>query len=317
MPRSALSTFARGLTAALCIAGLSACGGKKPPVNQPVVRPVSNLTESPVRNAQVGLEVAWWLADDTAGRVGTQLTALGAAPLALDDATRARWEAAGFRVLTIPLGSLPALQGALPRESSWTRRWHAQLPDWAEVFRGRRIAADTRVLIDRAPERLPGGSLRLLARNWAVPGEPPALHLDAAVQLLTNPPALDPFALEEPRVSRPADEGHVLGDLVLSTELPPTVALIITAEAPGVVWSGPTGAAPAPAPEQPESLLEAEGEPNTPIFGPLAADALSLGQTMLTAGADEPLGKPVKALVVLIPRLPARYSILNAPSATP
>lgn len=277
------------------------------PTIEPSTGPAPLLT-----TADSGLEVHWWVAQDTDGAVGRALAGGLAQPLPSDPVLRARWDASGLRLVRLPIDQFPALQQRLVTVRSWHRRWIGWTSAWTDVFRGRRTGGRTPVVIDGARRQFASGTLRILARAWAMPPRPgeqaPLVRLEVAFQHQPDAPeSADPF--EPPATIPEAEAGEVFRALTLELSLEPDSVYVLTAEAPGVVWSpGEPEEAPSErlAAENPAIVLEPGEADASAVFGPASQSPRTLGQAMLTGDAPSALEPPLKALVAFLPRAPRR-----------
>ena len=305
---------------------LGGCATPEAPVES--VAPTPEFTseraldaERPLVTAgQRGLEYHWWLVDDSSAAVARAVRASATEPI-VDAETRERWRASGLRIASVPIAAVQRLHAAAPPYRAWRREWLGQAPAWAELLRGRHIEGP--VVVNGAAARI-GGASSILARSWIAP-EPDG---SAILRLELGIRVADDRARSRFLPNRPPDlEVGLLDGLLLRTRLAPGQALVITTDAPDADWSelddgavlelatevdaegGADTSAPAAegfAPPEIPAELDVDALPN---FGPVTMGPQSLGEAMLSAIDDA--GVPVKTMLVLIPRLPARYSLLE------
>jgi hypothetical protein len=310
---------------------LTSCkGNSKAPTSQQSpaadqLPPVGNTdTTSPhafplVDRVSKGLEVQWWVADDSDGAVGAALFDLsdGAAPLPPERA-RALIEN-GLRLVRVPLAKLAELQTRLPTLRTLERTWFGSVVDWKPIFTGLRLepairpaegnvrasTADPVLLINGVPERVAPGVLRIIGRSWtanSTTGE--ALRLEAAVQLQTavRDQAVAALKLKSAGPTSVVEEGRVFASTSLDIALPTGFAYVLVPEAPGVEWKD--------ARARQRAREEARASEGSGTAGPEVAPPRTIGEAMMSVQSrpssgpnDNPaLRKPIKAVVVLIPR---------------
>lgn len=248
---------------------------------------------------QSGLEVRWWLADDTGGRVARALALYSGGESALGEAKAKRWELNGFRMVKVRVSDVAAVEEALTPIGPRNHVWVGWATKWTEVMRGRAVTDRRAVLVDGEPRALPGGTLRMIARSWGAAGAGrPELHVELAVQLHDAAKVIeqsDPF--EMPTMHPEEEQGLVFRGLTVGRVMEDGWALVIVGEHPGVVWSR----------ERAETDEQASGGAAVaPAFGPVVSGAQTLGEAMLSAEGFETGGPPGRAVVVLVPRVPGR-----------
>lgn len=224
-------------------------------------------------------------------------------PLPIDPDAARRWADSGLRLVAVPRRDLPRLEAQLRLVGAVQRQWMGQLPIWTQIARGP-SRGPTAATIDAAPQNLPAGAPRLLARAWIVPRHAEG-HLAAALRLELVPhiatrdrrPTRRLDELTPPVTTSPLDEGATIDALALGATLLGEEALLIIPEDPGSPWREPAADAFAPPP------------PDRPApKGP--AEPTALGPLMLwptPADADAPR---VRQVLVLIPRVPPRFELL-------
>jgi hypothetical protein len=319
---------------AICSVMLTGCGTRNIPAAARPVEPIVGTPPPIVTTAKDGLEVHWWIADDTDGAVGAALAEFTEPPLPQGEALRERWNANGLRMVQAPGEQIGELEARLPPLRARRRLWVGWATAWTEIVRGRRAGGASALIIDGQRTSMPTGALRLIARSWPVPIEPtgerqwgnePRVRLELACQLAVEHSVGAEDVFSQPRVVPVPDEGPILRQLTLETVLDPRFVYVLTSEAPGVVWAPsaarqaspePPEAAPGspaePAAEGSERLMEPEGRldlPSEPL-GPPVSSPLTVGQAMLSASQAETGWRDLRIIVVLIPRAPERYQLL-------
>lgn len=302
MPRSthsALCAAARWAGAAGTLA-LIACAG---PGSTPAI-PARDAASPVVRGAENGLEMWWWVVADDRGQVGTALAAFSdrAVPVSEDDSDRLA--AGGLRLLSLPVADLDPLQARLPVIGSVQRQWLGEVPDWTDVLSGPVRESRTTVSLGDGMLELEPGRIRLLLRCWIAPAPAPAGQWPAAILRVELAPQHIPADRGAPRLDlavgprrqlRPESEGLVLGRLGASLAMRGGEALLLVPESPEVDWNAP--------PPDPQA------EPDTSAGTPPPPPLLTVGEAMLAAAPDPATRRRVRAIVVLIPRVPERFEL--------
>lgn len=264
-----------------------------PITSQPAADPVAPMPGE-------GLEVRWWVVDDTEGVIGSALAPY--VDLAFpSEARRSTWRSSGLRLARLSESDLATIEPAWPPKSQRFIRWVGWAPAWTEVFRGRRLG-DERVAIDGRSITPPPGVGRLLARCWpappADPNAPPSIRLELAFQVQPAAERPDPF--ERPRVEPEETRGPLLRELTADLTLNPGTVLILTAEDPAAEWLGRAprnGAAPSPT-HAPSAL------------GPDLERPISFGEAMLATPGSESDPRRLRAVIILIARAHRPYRLL-------
>ncbi len=310
-----------------------------------------------------GLEVRLMVVDDTrydAPRLLEELMRSPAAPRdgsapgegEIDEPTRRRWAAWGFRLIPVPAEAVEPLLDALTPVLPSSVQWLGEFGAWRPIVRAGRLP-DTRVRVGDSFVRVGAGRPTLIARSWVEPvlndsGVGSALRLDLGMQMQQNARPDSGFfdPTREPNIE---DSGPVLDPLLTSLSLPPGRALVIVAEAPGVSWdelpepapvgeawatadesSGGDGLGPRPGEASGPARAPATGEERTaspprPALGgiePRAPQPPSLGELMLmTEGSrivrlNEARVLPKRVIVVLVPYIRGPYRLLPPVSAS-
>lgn len=254
-----------------------------------------------VDRARSGLEVQWWVADDTDGAVGAVLyeVADGAAPLPPERA-RALIDN-GLRVVRVRLDRLGELQRRLPTVRTLERTWFGSILDWKPLFTGLRLdpppgGGQPVVMVDGVPERMPVGVLRIIGRSWvasSASGE--VLRFEAVPQLRTSvrDEAVAALGLKNTGPATVPEEGRLFTMMAVSTALERGFVYVIAPESPGVEWKDAKARA-----------REAGSSPAGGVAGPEITPPPTVGEAMMTVrpAADRPGQRPLKAVVVLVPR---------------
>lgn len=271
----------------------------------------TGATEPIVSGNADGLEVHWWLADDSGGAIGAALAPYAADLQPEDRVTRTRWESSGLRLVRVPVDRWAAVAPLLVPLHQRTRDWIGWAPQWREVFRGRRVGGEQPVVIEGERTNPERSLLRVLLRAWPAPPADPAVRrpevrAEIAFQLL--PPDTtrrDPFA--RPKIVPPEEEGTILRRLTMQSALDPGYVYVLTAEAPGVTWESRSDFPVEPSPASDE---EADSSMEELIAGPPSSGPRTLGEAGLGASAAETKNRPAKAVIVFVPRVPSAYQLL-------
>lgn len=269
----------------------------------------------PARVERPGLEVVWWVADDTEGRAGMALAAHLDPPQPEAAAVRERWRTSGLRMARVPLERLEQIQAATPSIAQRYRQPIGWTPAWTEVFRGRRVGEHP-VAIAGARRTLPRGVMRLLARCWPSPaaGSEPLIHLDLAWQC--QPDALSKAAnpFERPVTLTEDQRGEIITELTLDAAVAPGFAYLITCEAPATEWltrrveGGAHESGFSPPPELADSppIRAAPAGPLAPMLG----TPLTLGEASLGSVSNDETPRKSKAIIAVIVRAAPGYRLL-------
>ncbi len=297
---------------------LAACAGdaerEATPAQQPqTLAEVSTPApaEPIISGVAEGLEVHWWLADDSGGAIGAALAPYASDLQPEDRTTRTRWESSGFRLVRVPTDRWPAVERALVPLHQRTKDWIGWTPQWREVFRGRRVGGEQPIVVEGERTDLPRALLRVLLRAWPAPPADPAVRrpevrVEVAFQLLTpDARSRDPFA--RPKIVPVEEEGTILRRLTMQSALDPGYIYVLTTEAPGVAWERRSDS---PVEAPPEGDGEDEESIEEFIAGPPASGPRTLGEAGLGASADETKNRAAKAVIVFIPRAPSSYQLL-------
>lgn len=278
-----LRSFPVWLVAALSVSAFSACGGSRSLPDRPLVDapdgrdPASARPGGTVRSEtagllgrDIGLETQIWTTDTPDAMLADALAPFVAEPLPFAPAAVTLWRANGFRIVAIPLDSLPAVQSSLegsPSARGADRQWLGQPTRWTTVHRGP-ASTDPRVLVmDSGRVPLPPGRFRLVLRGWISPQSPDDAPVVGAATVSAVPPSRVPASLV-PRPPRPVlnielvpqyqesarrpgadvfdvrpptldelDEGQVFDRLALVGAMNGLRAILIVPEHPEADWS--------------------------------------------------------------------------------
>jgi hypothetical protein len=255
-----------------------------------------------VRGGDNGLEVRWWVVDDQPDRIARELRPYLGQSTPLDEQTVAFWRANGIRMVAIPLADVSSIKKRLPLLGRVDRHWLGQSPRWTQLLEGEPLENP----ISRHGRRveLPDGRLRLLGRAWTSPavGAQPGLRLDMSLQFIDEYRRRDPFALGlESRPLGTRGLGEIFDDLTINVELREGWAYLILPEDPAQEWS----ALDLDASESVYDWGEMHGPPAPPV--PTLGEALL---TTLGASSSQLPRNDLRAIVLLIPRLPDSYRLL-------
>ncbi len=274
------------------------CGSQQTPVREG--GPLSPFLES----RHGGLEVRWWVVDDSWGVLGPTLADRDGRPGLFPAPAREVWSESGLRVLAVPLDALDGLQSSLPMVGPPRAIWHGSLPEWTEVVAGPRMPPGSTVRHSGGSFRVPYGQFRLLARSWVTPASgptgSPGVRLELTPQLAAPAAPEDPSALAfwTRRLEREEGglgdrlEGIAFTSLRASFTAERAMAYLVVPEHPGVDWSELPPAAPPPSPWAQQAALRALRSPVGPSDAPAkaadepASDAESIPGVAMEDGAD-------------------------------
>lgn len=317
----------------------------EPPASEPGTVIIEELAErveeEPIGIAQeTGIEVHWWLVDDTNASVARALAPSRLALWSRSDGpatefaphTLEAWRSSGLRVFSLSPGSFAPLQQHLPPRHSWERLWLGQSVEWRELVAGRSLPRRELVRVEGTAVPVPAGRLRLLARAWQTPdANRAAIHLELLPQIAQRNPALAMDPSRQPDRYSELNAGRVFDTLHLRARLIPGRIYVIVPAAPDEDWDAQASAALRAASEPPttpvaESSDDAEHEtpqpprrdtyevPEGPIgptpdlsdlaYGPSDAGPLTLGQAaFITEPEPAPDSNdplPTRRLIIVI-----------------
>lgn len=364
--------FARALVCALVALTLGACAGGGNTPGEPEMdrelrmapERVFDAERSFMRGNPVGIELHWWLAQDSGGDIARALAPYDTDTPFLPASTRERLRLSGLRAVAVPLSEVFVIHQIAPPRSNWSRRWLGQETEWVQLVRSRSIAGGTRSMMYGGEQRLPEGVLRLVGRGWVQPrptdtdGETridAVMHMQFAAQIQRRDPEgerRNQFRPEPVTAMTPLEDmGPFIEDLGLRLSVPAGYAIVLTTDFPDADWSAIDGvtrenlieelerresaAADEPEPvatdEQarfgPSPTVPTELEPgasdesaqvfdtlDAPMpsleeaFGPPSAPVPTVGQLLLET--RDSLSRPMRGVVILIPRLPEEFRLL-------
>ncbi len=219
-------------------------------------------------------------------------------PVPLGETERARWRAAGLRLVAVPLAELDALREGLRAAGPVQRQWLGEIPRWTDIVAGP-VSRERRAIELEGHRLVLGpGRLRLLARCWVAPGDDGADGPEAVLRLEIAPQHV-PILSDRERLAREAglherpsgeDEGVVFRRLTVALSLREGEAYLIVPESPSVEWGGPGPGVPGP------------------DVGPPASGIPSLGEAMLTTWRAGRID--ARAIVALVPRVPESFRLI-------
>ena len=286
----------------------SGCAGSNRP--QVATEPDTELITPVVRGVEAGLEARLWVVENRAGVLAGALREF-APPASASPAEIDAWQRHGFRVIEVPLDRLEGVLALLPTIGPRHREWMGLLPEWVEVVKGAQLAAEQPVKMDGGVARLGPGRLRLVTRCWAAPrvgagaAGPGAVLRVEVMPELTGPRAGEDDALAkllDPTITpKRGVRGIAFDRLRLGVEATGQSALLIVPEDPALDWD-------ADADGRPESGLDPEAA--RAAIGPRMRATPTLGELMLTSLALPESAGDARVVVVLVPRVPDRFSLL-------
>lgn len=293
---------AAGLLAALFAAWVGGCAPAAAPRAraEPFAPPHATtsadiLAEPVVAGGASGLELRVVVVDDVDESVARALQRFVGEPSPLDDATARRWRDGGLRMVRVPLGELASVLASLHLTGRLDREWLGQCPDWRPLFLSASTSAGQPVRVEGGLMRPGEGRFRVLIRGWTAPtGGDPVVRVELAVQ---HVPAHTDAPFSAPAARSLLAEGLVFPSLAVRAALEGGAAYVIVPESPEADWTGPGAGA-------------SERDAAPPAQGPREAPSPTVGELTLMGNTDRVTGRANKAIVVLIPRVPARLTLL-------
>ncbi len=282
----------------ICVSGCSGGGQEAEVVDE---------TQMPYSHAMArGLEVRWWLVQD-GSELGAALAEYQVPVPAADAEMVTRWRANGFRLVMVPVEDLTALRSAIAGRVN--RQWFGERPRWTVAIDGPRIGSGSVLSLESGPLRVSTGWLRLLLREWAQPTadddrvDGALVRVELVPQYHESGRDLGPRGLLEPLGvggEDPMQSGQVFDTLKLDLELRSGMACLIVPESPIVEWQGVESEGENREEEDSEESADEGGD----IFGPPGPAVRTIGAGMLCGGGQ-------RAVVVLVPRVPERFSLFE------
>lgn len=319
------------------VGGLGGCGGTPAPA-----APANPALEaSPVvLGGDNGLEVQYWVAAGGPGEMWAAFAEFRSTPVPVDAGALQMLQENGLRVLAVPVDRLPEVQRRLAVIGAVQRQWLGQAPSWVDAAAGPLREGGQTIALHDGRLRLGPGRLRLLLRGWTLPAPAAseeargaALHLEMVPQHQESRPTTGGLGdALRPQPRAPEDEGVLFTRMALTARLKGDLALVLVPETPGVEWKEPPPPepepepAPAPAPAappigrvsrvDPAASAPASPPPPAPVHaadataevGPPGVALPSLGEAMLMSRTES---RTVRAVVVLVPRVPQRFDLLG------
>lgn len=259
-----------------------------------------------------GLELRWWVVNaDRDEAFARAMAPYLAQPSPINAELARRWREHGLRMVRVPLGDIPGLRRAMPVMGRVDRQWLGQIPRWTELLQGDRITDATTLRVGRT--RLPDtrGRMRLLGRAWTTPApDGVCLRMDLTLQHAPLQRSMTFDALTGMRPAAPEDIGEIFTNLTANITLDPGYAYLIVPEDPLRDWTS----AGALLSEAGSSWGTMRGVAPTEVAGPPAPLIPTPGEALLTSMPKRYGQPPLRAVVMLIPRLPERY-LLMGPSS--
>lgn len=331
---------------------------------------VFDAERSIISGNPIGLELHWWLAEDSRADIARVLAPYDQPTEYLTDDLRDRLRQSGIRAVAVPISELFVVHQIAKPRSAWQRQWLGQETRWIQLFNARKVPAGIRSAMYSGEQRLPEGILRMLGRGWMQPSTvvrdgqrsiEPVMFIELAVQIVeprrptpqTNRILIPTADFNTPEETR----GPFLDDAAVRLVLPRGYALVLTTDSPDSEWGGsdvvtrdnlieellrreqrttadpldpatptpstrfgptpqsvddedPT-ANPAGGSVDPQSIFQTLDAPMPSLaaaFGPPSAQIPTLGQLLMET--QDGMGRPLRAVVILVPRVPERFSIL-------
>jgi len=291
------------LLAAACACGvmLGGCAWSRQP--ERVVMTPDQLDDDiltpAVMGGDDGLELRWWVVAEKQDEVARALAPYLAQPSAIDGPLASVWQEHGLRMVRVPLADIPGLRRAMPVLGRVDRQWLGQIPRWTEVLQGDLIDTTTGVLVGGTRMAMPEGRMRLLARAWTTPtAVGPCLRVDITLQHAPTSASAFLETFGDPRALSPERRGSVFKELTANMTLDPGYAYLIVPEDPARAWTT-AGAV---------SSRDWRGWGE--VAGPPAPLLPTPGEALLTSLSGRLGDTPLRAIVMLVPRTPERFSLL-------
>lgn len=300
MPRPArlLALLAAGLA---CGAMLGGCAWWRQP-DRVAMTPDQlddDILTPAVLGGDDGLELRWWVVAEEQDEVARALAPYLAQPSAIDGPLATVWQEHGLRMVRVPLADIPGLRRAMPVLGRVDRQWLGQIPRWTELLQGDLVDAATGLLVGDTRLAMPDGRMRLLARAWTAPTPAgPRLRVDMTLQHApTSADALLETFGSARRLSA-VQRGSVFRELTANMTLEPGYAYLIVPEDPARAWT--TAGA----------MSSRDWRGWGEIAGPPAPLLPTPGEALLTSLSSGLGDTPLRAIVMLVPRTPDRFSLL-------
>jgi len=339
----------------LCAPGMAPLGGcsarRAAPQQERSSTPQPPLPRAGVRGAESGLEIRWWIVDDSDRIISRSLAPFAQRPIPIHQSVRELWRSNGLRIVSVPAAAVATLRSDLwqaqqhvAQRSAWNQglseseagtmlvkepivgrpqeEWLGQRPTWSDVLRGPVVDQDMRIALDSGEMVVTPGRMRLLARCWTIPlpgpGSriQPGLRLELAIQH-EDPPRLKQRLWDPEFIASPIEEqGLVFRRLVLEMIALEGEAIVIVPDTPEIEWSMGTPLWPPPTRGASGAGQPGMGDPvetgEDPVVAlPQATPLPTLGDCLLSFPEDKGLHPVRKAMLVLIPRLPDEYSLIS------
>lgn len=313
--------------AAIALAGTSVVHGCARRVQAPTT---ADAASPVVRGALGGLELWWWVVTDSrvppaparSGPVGPPdpsappppepafevvdlkhdadevLAAYAQRPVPMRAEERARWSAAGLRVVSVPVADLERVHARLRTVGPAQRQWLGEKPDWIDAVGGPPLTGGRFVDAGFGPIAMPPGTLRLLLRCWLAPDWSASSERGpASVLRVELMPEHVPAQRLRPGVPDAAPiRGTQLRHLAAGVSMRDGDALLIVPGPSGAAWraDGEHAAAPSDA------------------TGPAPPTLPTLGELMLGSDPDPRTGRRARVVLVLVPRVPGEFRLSAA-----
>lgn len=289
-----------------------------------------------------GLEVRLWVVDDTYWSASRAL--LPYVEAGSSDESIERWADWGFRLVRVPIQDVQGVLDSLRPVQPINTQWLGEFGQWRAIVRAGELQT-SRVRVGDHSVSIERGRPRLIARSWVEPmltedAVIPAVRLDLAMQIETKKRSNASALYQIDRERMIEDEGPILDELIRSSMMDGSYALVLVGEAPGFDWGslpedigeisiqesndsdefGPgeeSDESTQGERDQSEQQIERTTIAEKPIGSrPEQPSGQSLGEQMLTGGGsriirlNESRTIPKRVVVVLIPRVDGGYSLL-------
>ena len=291
--------------AALAFAGCAAGPSKQAPTDQVALSARKNR----LTNTENGLEVLRWTVLNQSTRVRDAVLKY-ADGTATDEATLARLQRNGFRLVRVPADHIESMLADLGGATVESNEWQGQVHHWRSLVDRPVEMAGRAVVVDGHVRRADRGDFRLLVRSWIVAMEDgPKLHFEML------PQHQRPQANNLRRLLGEQQEqvdGFAAGSLDLQLDV--GYAYVLVGESPVSEWSA--GASDLGGGARREETLPPRFS-RTPRVGPsdvFASDGatpVTLGELLLPTDRQP----PTRGILVFVPRIAPEF-LIQAPVVT-
>ena len=196
---------------------------------------------APIDSASTrGLEVRLWVVDDSQWSTARALYPYAQGETSGLDQSFEQWERWGFRFVRVPIDEVQGFLDGLRPVQPTNVQWLGEFGQWRAVVRAGELDR-TRVRVGDHSQVIEQGRPRLIARSWVEPmlsvdDVVPGVRLDLAMQIETRKQSGVSLTYQVDRERMIEDEGPVLDELLFSSVLDGSYALVLVGETPGLDW---------------------------------------------------------------------------------